>query len=248
MKRLTLRQRYQTEANSQSGKTCAKIGTIAGIAASMVSREIRTNGDPDAFGKCSAARRVEGDPQGLYCAVAAHTAAAGARERGQSPGRVDVGAGGVHGARLRLGWSPEQVAAAMPRYADGNAPCNHAWIYGYIRRDRKSGRDLHACLRRYGKRPRPPAMGAGRSRGGSRSATVRRSIARRATGKATRCAAASACAPRWSAWCATTRASRCSGWCCRRPLRRSARPPRDMLAGQPVHSLAVDNGKEFAGH
>jgi len=54
-------------------------------------------------------------------------------------------------ARLREGWSPEQIEG---RYRlEGEAMASHEWIYRHVRRDRRAGGDLYRCLRRRGRKP-----------------------------------------------------------------------------------------------
>lgn len=57
---------------------------------------------------------------------------------------------GVVEARLREGWSPEQISG---RYRHlGEVMAGREWIYWYIRADRRAGGTLYRCLRRRGKK------------------------------------------------------------------------------------------------
>ena len=53
--------------------------------------------------------------------------------------------------KLRLGWSPEQIAGRL-RQKQGQAVISHESIYRYIWRDKKSGGDLFKYLRHRGKK------------------------------------------------------------------------------------------------
>ncbi len=53
--------------------------------------------------------------------------------------------------RLRMAWSPEQIAGRLRR--EGVVSVRPEWIYQHIRKDRRTGGDLWRSLRRRGKKP-----------------------------------------------------------------------------------------------
>lgn len=67
--------------------------------------------------------------------------------------------------KLRLGWSPQQIAGRSK--VDGPESVSHEYVYGLVHRDKKRGGHLYRLLKRFGKRkqrfnereypPTPPA-------------------------------------------------------------------------------------------
>ena len=52
--------------------------------------------------------------------------------------------------KLRLGWSPEQIAGRSK--IDGPETVSHEYVYALVHRDKKRGGTLHRLLKRFGRR------------------------------------------------------------------------------------------------
>lgn len=127
---LTMVQRYQIEALIREGVAQSAIARVIGVHRSTVLREIRRN-------------RLEGEE------YQAHYAQVSARLRYQKK-RKNLKMSGVHHryihAKLKEGWSPEQIAGRMG--LDGLVSLSHETIYRYIyRRIREGQRELANYLR-----------------------------------------------------------------------------------------------------
>jgi IS30 family transposase len=134
---LSLRERDRVAILRAQGVSLREIGRRIRRDASTISREIRRNGGQiyDAYGGGKAHQRAT-----------ARKRAAGRRERLKTPGlRAYVR------ARLRLGWSPEQIAGAL-RKARGrkhSATISHEAIYQYVYLPRvRRQENLVPCLTR----------------------------------------------------------------------------------------------------
>lgn len=139
-RQLTREQRYQIAALQEVGHNQAEIARVIGVHRSTVSRELRRN------------RATRG-----YLPRHAHLLALARRQN-----KVRCSLTERHWAEverlLRQDWSPEQIAGRLVR--EQGFRVSPAWIYRYLRADRRRGGELYRALRcrkerrkRYG-RPR----------------------------------------------------------------------------------------------
>jgi IS30 family transposase len=69
-----------------------------------------------------------------------------ARRQGKSKERIRPETWALVEEKLRLDWSPEQIACWLKKH--GDETISHEWIYQYVYADKRAGDDLHAHLRR----------------------------------------------------------------------------------------------------
>lgn len=152
---LHLEERIELEAALRAGDTQAAVAARLTRSAGTISREVALNGGPD-----------------RYRAAVAHCAAQGRRgtsRRGgcaidERPPLRDE----VH-ARLRRGWSPEEIAGSLKRdYSD--LPVMHTshesiYRYVYVVARGELQRELAACLRRHHRARRPRRRGVAATQG-----------------------------------------------------------------------------------
>ena len=153
--------------------------------------------------------------------------------------------------RLAEGWSPERISGRLRR--EGEPMAGRQWIQRHVHADRRAGGRLWRHPRRRGKRPNRkggahagrghipgradiperPAVVEGRERVGDREADT---IAGAGTGGAVVSlvdrASKYALPPRFDGKTAAAVGAAMTG----------------MLGSLPVHTVTVDNGREFAGH
>ena len=124
---LTHEERYQIYALKKTGQNQAQIAEVLGRNPATISRELSRN------------RGLKG-----YRPKQAHSRAL-SRRREKSQPRISRQVRQLVEALIRDKWSPEQVAGRVQR--EQGVSVSHEWIYRYIYADKRSGGDLHTCLR-----------------------------------------------------------------------------------------------------
>lgn len=124
---LTSEQRYQIRALMQTNQPPTTIARIIGVDRSTIYRELKRN-----------------TGQRGYRPKQAHEKAL-ARRQGKSKERITPETWALVEERLRLDWSPEQIACWLKQY--GDETISHEWIYQYVYAGKRAGDDLHAHLR-----------------------------------------------------------------------------------------------------
>lgn len=134
---LTQAQRYQIYALLKTGQTQTEIADMIGVHKSTISRELSRN------------RSQRG-----YRPKQAHQKALSRRQKAVARIRPETWA--VVDEKLRQDWSPEQISGWLKRWR--GVAVSHEWIYQYVLADQRTGGDLHRHLRcqqkrrkRYGK-------------------------------------------------------------------------------------------------
>ena len=124
---LTSEQRYQIKALLQANQRLTKIAEIIGVDRSTIYRELKRN-------------------TGLrgYRPRQAHEKAL-ARRQGKSKERIGPETWELIEEKLRLDWSPEQIANWFKKH--GYVTVSHEWIYHHVYADKRTGGNLHKHLR-----------------------------------------------------------------------------------------------------
>ena len=124
---LTSEQRYQIKALLQANQKPTKMAEIIGVARSTIYRELKRN-------------------TGLrgYRPKQAHEKALG-RRQGKSKERLGPETWEQIEEKLRLDWSPEQIANWFKK--QGHVTVSHEWIYQHVYADKRVGGSLHKHLR-----------------------------------------------------------------------------------------------------
>jgi len=124
---LTSEQRYQIKALMQANQNPNRIAKIIGVDRSTVYRELKRN-------------------TGLrgYRPKQAHEKAL-ARRQGKHKARIASQTWKLVKEKLRLDWSPEQIANWLKKH--DYARVSHEWIYQYVYADKRAGGNLHKHLR-----------------------------------------------------------------------------------------------------
>ena len=124
---LTSGQRYQIKALLQAKQRPTKIAEIIGVDRSTIYRELKRN-------------------TGLrgYRPKQAHEKAL-ARRQGKSKERIGPETWELIEEKLRLDWSPEQIANWFKKH--GYVTVSHEWIYHHVYTDKRVGGNLHNHLR-----------------------------------------------------------------------------------------------------
>lgn len=124
---LTSEQRYQIKALMQAEQSPTKIAKIVGVARSTIYRERKRN-------------------SGLrgYRPKQAHEKAL-VRRQGKSKACIGPDTWKLVEEKLRLDWSPEQIANWLKK--QGYEPVSHERIYQYVYVDKRAGGSLHKHLR-----------------------------------------------------------------------------------------------------
>jgi transposase, IS30 family len=135
---LTREQRYQIYSLKKAGHTQSEMAAIVGVHKSSVSRELRRNRGGRGYRPGRAQEMAE------------------ARQRGAHRPRISAQTWALVDERLRLDWSPEQIAGRLK--LEGGAGVSHERIYQHVWADKRAGGALHLHLRcqrqrrkRYGK-------------------------------------------------------------------------------------------------
>lgn len=227
-RQLTQCQRYQIEAGLSAGKSQASIAKKVGVHPSTISREVRRNGSLMTYKAVTASRESD-------------TRRTGARKFC----KPTVWLSYHPPVWLEHGMSPEQIAHRL-RQEQSDHSVSHEWIYRFVAADQRAGGELFRCLRhrrkccrkRYRSHDR---RGQLRNRGGT-------SIESR---------------ERLGDWEGdtvhgvgdnlVTLVDRKSGYLCAYPVKRRTRRQVTrainlLIKDHAVHTLTLDNGKEFAGH
>ena len=124
---LTSEQRYQIRALMQTNQPPTTIARIIGVDRSAIYRELKRN-----------------TGQRGYRPKQAHEKAL-ARRQGKSKERITPETWALVKERLRLDWSPEQIACWLKQY--GDETISHEWIYQYVYADNRAVDDLNETLR-----------------------------------------------------------------------------------------------------
>lgn len=231
---LTRDQRYQIYALLKAGQNQTQIAAIVACHKSTISRELRRN------------RGYKG-----YRPLQAQTLAQGRRYHSHPP-RIAAPTWATVELLLRHQWSPEQIAGRLQ--LEREPTVSHQWIYQYIYADKQRGGKLYRQLRsqkkqrkRYGGHPRRvqipnrisiearPAIVASKLRLGDWEADT--IIGARHRG------AILSCTERKSKLTLLRRLASKGAWEVKRNLIELLSPCADQ-----VHTITVDNGKEFSDH
>lgn len=142
---LTCGSRCQIYALKKSGASIRGMALLLGVSASTVSRELRRNRGRRGYRMKQAQRLSE----------------ARRREASLRPRKLTASLWSWIEGKLRLQWSPEQIAGRMR--LEGGVSVGKTWIYGHVWKDRAAGGTLYRHLRRRGKKAnRRGRCGAGR--------------------------------------------------------------------------------------
>jgi IS30 family transposase len=232
-RQLTQVQRYQIEAGLASRMTLTGIAKQIGVHASTVSREIRRNSLKTHY------KAHQADSQ---CTERRRNARKHCKPRAWLTALLPVW--------LEMQFSPEQIANRL-RLEGSDHAVSHEWIYRFIDADKRNGGTLYLHLRQRRRRYRK-RYGSHDRRGQLRN---RVSISERPSEVATR--------ERIGDWEGdtvlgkggnlVTLVDRKSGYLEAYPVKRRTRrlvtrAINIQLKGHQVHTLTLDNGKEFAGH
>lgn len=152
---LTLPERIEIQAGLRAGDTQARIAARLGRSDGCISGEVARNGGRAAYRAETAdrdARERRGAARRGHCHIAEHP-----------PLRAEV-----H-ARLRRGWSPEEVAGTLQR-EHPDLPAMHTshesiYRYVYVVAGGALKRELAACLRRHHTTRRPRRRGTASTQG-----------------------------------------------------------------------------------
>lgn len=123
---LAQEQRYQVYALLKMGHSQTEIATVIGVHKATICRELRRN------------RSHRG-----YRPKQAHWMALNRRQHAHT--RLSAEAWTLVEAKIRLDWSPEQVAGWLRKHTA--ISISHEWIYQYILADKRAGGDLYRHLR-----------------------------------------------------------------------------------------------------
>ena len=142
---LTYGSRCQIYALKKSGLSIRGVARALGVSASTVSRELRRNRGLRGYRMKQAQRRAS-----LRRCLAS-----------SRPRKLTEALWGRIEGKLRLQWSPEQIAGRLR--LEGVPSVGKTWIYRQVWKDRAQGGTLHRHLRRRGKKAnRRGRCGAGR--------------------------------------------------------------------------------------
>ncbi len=141
---LTYGSRCQIYALRKSGESIRGVARVLGVSASTASRELRRNGGLRGYRMKQAQRLSE----------------ARRREASSRPRKLTAELRGRIEGKLRLKWSPEQIAGRLR--LEGGPSVGKTWIYRQVWEDRASGGTLHRHLRRRGRKARRRARVAAR--------------------------------------------------------------------------------------
>lgn len=232
-RQLTLEQRYQIEAGLACGMTRCGLAKQLGVHPSTVGREIHRNGAQVTYKAVLADKRSDVRQRGArkFC-------------------KPTVWLHAHLPLWLEQGFSPEQIACRL-KLEQPDQAVSHEWVYRFIDADKRGGGLLFLHLRHRRKRYRK-RYGSHDRRGQLRN---RVSITERPAEVETR--------ERLGDWEGdtvhgvggnlVTLVDRKSGYLSAYPVKRRTRRQVTrainlQLKGHVVHTLTLDNGKEFAGH
>ena len=232
-RQLTRAQRYQIEAGLACGMTQVRIAKQLGVHPATVSREVRRNGTQQAY------KAVLADQQSVVRQRSAHKFC---KPKAWLHAHLPLW--------LEQGFSPEQISQRL-KLEQPDQAVSHEWIYRFIDVDKRGGGLLYLNLRHRRKRYRK-RYGSHDRRGQLRN---RVSITERPAEVETR--------ERLGDWEGdtvhgvggnlVTLVDRKSGFLSAYPVKRRTRRQVTrainlQFKGHVVHTLTLDNGKEFAGH
>lgn len=124
---LTREQRYQIYALKKMGHNQKEIAGSIGVHTATVSREIRRNIGGKGYRPKQAHAKAE------------------KRRLGKVPCRLQSSDWGAIETLVKSEWSPEQISARL--FQERGLRVSHEWIYQHIYQDKFSGGDLHIYLR-----------------------------------------------------------------------------------------------------
>ena len=232
-RQLTQGQRYQIEGGLAAGKSQASIAKQLGVHPATISREVRRNSSQ----KC-------------YKAVSATMQSDAGRADARKHCKPVTWFSHYLPLWLKHGMSPEQIAQRLKQEQPEHA-VSHEWIYRFIATDKRAGGALYTYLRHRRKRYRK-RYGSHDRRGQLRN---RVSITELPSEAETR--------ERLGDWEGdtvhgvggnlVTLVDRKSGYLSAYPVKRRTRQQVTrainlLFQGHTVHTLTLDNGREFAGH
>jgi len=138
---LTQEQRYQIYALKKAGHSQCRIASLLGVHKSTISREFKRNCGQRGYRPKQAHLLTQRRCLRKHCS------------------RISPETWQEVEAKLRLDWSPEQIAGWLR--LTGRPSISHEWIYQFVLTDKKNGGDLYKHLRcqkqrkkRYGTRER----------------------------------------------------------------------------------------------
>lgn len=138
---LSHEERYRIAMLKQDELPQKEIAARLGRCPSVISRELKRNKSPN----------------GTYCGTHAHEMATIRKRQPRRP-KIIVDAMEKSVKReLEKQWSPEQIAGQLKK--EGEVSVSHATIYNYLRTDRAAGGELYKELRRGGKPYKKPFSG-----------------------------------------------------------------------------------------
>ena len=138
---LSHEERYQIAMLKQEDLSQKEIADRVGRSPSVICRELKRNRDVN----------------GNYCGIHAHELATLRKRQPRRPKKI-VGAIEKSVKRgLEKQWSPEQIAGQLKK--EGEADVSHTTIYNHVRADRAAGGKLYEELRRGGKPYKKPFSG-----------------------------------------------------------------------------------------
>lgn len=232
-RQLTQCQRYQIEAGLSAGKSQLSIARQVGVHPSTISRELRRNGSPT-----------------LYKAATANRQSDARRAAARKFCKPTLWLRHHLPVWLEHGMSPEQIAQRL-KQEHPDRTVSHEWIYRFLAADQRAGGELYKYLRHRRKRYRK-RYGSHDRRGLLRN---RVPISERPVEAENR--------ERLGDWEGDTMhgvggnlvtlVDRKSGYLRAYPVKRRTRRQVTrainlLLHGHDVHTLTLDNGREFAGH
>lgn len=124
---LTLEQRYQISALKKAGHTQAEMTKIVGVHKSTISRELSRNTGKRGYRPQEANRRAL------------------ERRQHKAKARITTEDWERVGQLLEQDWSPEQISGRLRR--ESGPRISHEWIYLHVYADKHDGGDLHTHLR-----------------------------------------------------------------------------------------------------
>ncbi|MDY6868656.1 MAG: IS30 family transposase, partial [Chloroflexota bacterium] len=228
---LTQAQIYQIYSLKRTDSNQTKIAEIVGVDKSTISRELRRNKGQKGYRHKQAQRMAKERRHKAQC-------------------RITFSQWAVDEGLVKMKWSPEEVSGWLKKYFQ--IEISHEWIYQYIWKDKKKGGKLYQqlrCQKKYRKRSqtvekrgkipnqtsiekRPAIVGTRKRIGDWEGDTI--------IGKGKQGAIVTL----------VDRKSRLlrMGLVARRTKNAVKETIIDLLKDYPVHTITLDNGKEFAEH
>jgi len=124
---LTQEQRHQIYALKKAGLSQCRIASLLGVHKSTISREIKRNCGQRGYRPKQAQRLSQ------------------QRRQSKHRSRITLETWQLIEAKLRLEWSPEQIAGWL--HITGRPSVSHEWIYQFVLVDKRNGGNLYKHLR-----------------------------------------------------------------------------------------------------